>query len=123
MLAKAIEAHPGIPPSKLVVNEMSGLLSENTVDWEKVEGLANQYADMKRVHNVKAEIMDEENAHGHSFDAVCHLKQEADKKDKYLIYKINNHNMNNGKPSYVFKSSQAMAEIDLEMDHNGSSPV
>ena len=123
MLAKAIEAHPGIPPSKLVVNEMSGLLSENTVDWEKVEGLANQYADMKRVHNVKAEIMDEENAHGHSFDTVCHLKQEADKKDKYLIYKINNHNMNNGKPSYVFKSSQAMAEIALEMDHNGSSPL
>ena len=40
------------------------------------------------------------------------------KEDKYLIYKINNSQFN-GQPDYIFKSSAPIAQLAIDMDHDG----
>ena len=40
------------------------------------------------------------------------------KDDKYLIYKINN-SQSNDNPDYAVKTSQAIAEVAVEMDQEG----
>ena len=40
-----------------------------------------------------------------------------DKEEKYLIYKINNSQLN-GQPDYVFKSSAPMAQLAIDMDQD-----
>ena len=52
-------------------------------------------------------------AYGHNFDAVVEIKKKADEKDRYLIWKINNHYFNNENGSFVFKMSTEKAEICL----------
>ena len=50
-----------------------------------------------------------------SFDAVGILKRETDFKGPYYIYQINNGLLNNTS-DYVFKSSQKMAQLAIQMD-------
>lgn len=123
-LQQEIRANPGVAPSKLVLNQMTDLLStRSNVDWGKVDKIADKFVDMKGLHNARALESEKRNPHGHSFDAVCHLKTQTDLKDKFLIYKVNNGSMNNGQPSFVFKSSKAMANIALDMDKDQEGPL
>ena len=40
--------------------------------------------------------------HGHSFDAVVHLKRQLDAQDPFLIFEINGEGMNEENPSCFF---------------------
>ena len=53
-----------------------------------------------------------------SFDAVTNMKKNTDIKDKYYIYQLGNINYSNT-VDHVFKSSQRMAEIAIQMDIDG----
>jgi hypothetical protein len=116
VINRAVAANPGVSPTKIVLDNMVSLICEDNINWGSVERVANDFVNIKRIHNAKADIMDKINKHGNSFDAVCLLKRESDKRDKFLIYKLNNGCMNNGQPTYVFKSSEAMAKLALDMN-------
>ena len=47
-----------------------------------------------KVRSEKAKIAQEKNLEKHSLEAVGILKQATDKEDKYLIYRINNTQLN-----------------------------
>ena len=72
------------------------------------------YADIR---SEKAKISQERNSDKHFLEAVGILKQATDKKDKNLIYKINNSQFN-GNPNYIFKSSAPMAQLAIDMDQD-----
>lgn len=77
---------------------------------------------MKRIYNERTEQKVSEHPVGEYFDALVLLKDKCDEKDKYLIYRMNNHAMN-GKPAFVFKSSLLMAHLALSMDMDGSDTI
>ena len=70
------------------------------------------------VRSEKAKISWERNSDKHSLEVVGILKEAMDKEDKYLIYKINNSQLN-GQPDYTFKSSAPMAQLAIDMDQEG----
>ena len=47
------------------------------------------------------------------------LEEDDEENAKFFIYRVNNAQFNNGKPTMVFKSSAAMADIALRMDVDG----
>ena len=70
------------------------------------------------ISSEKAKVAHERNQDKHCLETVGILKQATDKKDKYLIYKMNN-SWFNGKPEYVFKSSTPLAWLAIDMDQDG----
>ena len=69
------------------------------------------------IRSEKAKISWERNSEKHRLEAVGILKQAMKKEDKYLIYKINNSQLN-GQPDYVFKSRGPMAQLSINMDQD-----
>lgn len=114
-IRQEIARNPGVKPSKLVNDRMVQLMSVDGVGWEEIELVAEQFVDLKQVHNVRAQLAIESQPDGHNFEAVGKFKTKCYEKDKYLIYRINNRELN-CKPSFVFKSSQDMAKLAIEMD-------
>ena len=57
---------------------------------------------------------------GHSFEAVGELRSRLLDKDPFLIYKVNNRNLN-AEPSYVFKTSKVQAQLAVAMDRDGDN--
>ena len=50
------------------------------------------------------------------------IKKQADLKDEFYIYRINNGSMNESS-DYVFKSSKVMAELAIQMDVEGPENI
>ena len=87
-------------------------------EMDAAEKEAEVWFDRKRVKR-EMESMDPQQGMDHnSFDAVGIVKQKTDKKDPFYIYRIGNRNLGGG-IDFVFKSSQKMAEMALNMDING----
>jgi len=86
--------------------------------WEDIDNLSNEVQDKKRLANNQHSFK-QSKPNGHSFDAVVTLKSYTDKKDPLYIYTINNVHMNNGMPTYVFKTSKLAVELALQMDKDG----
>ena len=64
------------------------------------------------------DVVDEDNS---SFDAVAIINKQANMKDEFNIYKLNNGSMNDS--SDVFKSSRIMAELAIQMDVKGPDNI
>ena len=118
-IQKLLLKHPGLTQAAVVYNEMDALLLENDINWSAVEQVADDFSNRQQVANVKKEI--DTNDHGHSFDAVCLFKRKCDEYDKFLVYRVNNGEMNNGDPTYVFKSSKRMAQVAVSMDRENGT--
>ena len=111
-----------IKPNKLVNDQLVQLMSGNEINWNQLQTIADTFVDMKRIHNQRAESKDDMSPDGNGFDALAVFKSKCDIKGKYYIYKMNYRGLN-GQPSYVFKSSEAMARICLSLDREGSHPM
>ena len=94
---------------------MGQAVAEGNIQEAQRRAMQLSYAN---VRSEKAKIACKKNPVKHSLEAIGVLKQATDKKDKYLIYQINNSQFN-GQPTYVFKSSVPMAQLAIDMDHNG----
>lgn len=90
-------------------------LLDNESSWEAIDNIATEVQDRKRLAN-QQQSLKKSKPDGHSFDAVITLKSYTDKKDPFFIYTINNMRMNNGMPTYVFKTSRAAVQLAMEMD-------
>lgn len=117
-IRKVIQENPSMPASKLIVNKMTQMMTSEggAVPWADIINVAEKFVDVKEVHNQKARMKGEKLPHGHNFDAVTDFKRHCDVKDPYYIFKLNNAHMNNGLPTFVYKSSlflgRQMADLD-----------
>ena len=118
-LVKEFKQHPDMTANQFVLNKITTLLSAETIPWESVDGISGELVNQQQINNATARASSD--FLGNSFDAVCQFKKETERRDKYLIYKLNNGNMNNDMPTFVFKSSEHMAAIGLELDQDSDS--
>ena len=49
---------------------------------------AESLYDVKKVKNIKQKTLHDLNQQGHSFDAIAKIKEQLDKVDKYLLWKV-----------------------------------
>ena len=101
-------------PSKLQRDTLVQTLRESG-DINAIKELASRLLDKKKLRNEKQKQSKFTHPHGHSFDAVVHLKSQLDLQDTCLIFEVNGEGMNQN-PSYVFKSSSCLGKIALQMD-------
>ena len=92
-------------------------LHDEDMTWDDVEKVVDSVIEEGKVRYCKQKIQKETNPFGHSFEAVAELRRRLIDKDPFLVYKINNRNMN-GEPSYVFKMSKVQAKLAVAMDCN-----
>ena len=78
----------------------------NGESWDEEEKVASSLDDEKTMRNIKSSVSKETHSCQHSFDALGKLKEYADKKEKYLLYKINRPSLRGGK-SYVMKAAKS----------------
>ena len=90
----------------------------NEENWEQLDSIGMQLGDLQHTKNLKKKAMKELHPGGHSFEAVAIFKQTTDKRDKYLIYEINDRRLN-GEQSYVFKTSKFKLELANSMNKAG----
>ena len=80
-------------------------------DWETVESTAATVVDRKWISNQKQNVKKEIHPSGENFEAVVTFKQYCDKKDKLLVYKVND---SRGNPTCrILYLKQAMKELKL----------
>lgn len=77
-LMKVVKENPGVKPSKLVNDEMVKVLTTDDFCWEDVEKVAQGFADLKRIHNVRAEARNMANPLGNNFEALAVFKKKCD---------------------------------------------
>ncbi len=75
-IRKAISENPAVKPSKLVNDKMVTLMSSNDFQWNDVEDVAEDFVDLKRVHNVREELRKQTNPLGHNFEALASYKHK-----------------------------------------------
>jgi hypothetical protein len=117
-ISETFSRNPKTKPSKLQRDILVNSLRESG-NVNAIKELASNLLDKKKLRNEKQKQSKVTHPHGHSFDAVVHLKRQLDAQDPFLIFEINGEGMNEN-PSYVFKSSTFLAKIALEMDRSGN---
>ena len=71
-----------------------------------------------RMKFLKNRLVRDLNPDQHSFEAVGIYKEQTDKSDPFLIYKVNDGRLND-QPDFVFKSSTESLQLAIEMDQDG----
>ena len=92
-------------------------------DMEKAAETAALFSNRRLVTKAQQEVLqsvqpEADRAERTSFDAVGRLKKGTDKRDKFLIYEINNSDYNEG-VDYVFQTTKEMLQLGLDMDIDG----
>lgn len=87
--------------------------------WNSVHEVVDSVLEEGKVKYCKQKTQNEANPFDYSFEAVGELRSRLIQHDPYLLYKINNRNMN-GEPSYVFKMSKTQAKLAVAMDCDGN---
>ncbi|MCG8622018.1 MAG: hypothetical protein MJE68_08500, partial [Proteobacteria bacterium] len=114
-IRKEIEKNSTLPPKKLKLKLIKEKVSENK--FSEAKEVAAIFSDTRRVKSIRREILTAADAlPPNSMEAVAKVKSGADEHDKMHIYKINSNSMNPDYPDFVFKTSQVMMEIALQMD-------
>ena len=112
---KAIRNHPTVKPSRLINNEIVNVMSSAEFEWDHVVEIAENFANVKRVQNVRDQLRREDHPVGENFEALALFRRKCSEKDEFFIFSVNNKDLND-KPSHVFKSSLSMAKLALLMD-------
>ena len=94
---------------------MTSYLESDDVDWDKLYEIGRGTADQQKVRNAKGKIKEEVNEYGGGMEAVANLRRKVKIEDEFLIYKMNDENMN-GERTFVFKMSKVQADLALSMD-------
>ena len=95
---------PSTRPCELRKN-VSGDLTRSGATIEEVEVKANEYLDRKQTSKMKKKVCG-----GTEFSRLADLRQEYKSNDKFLIYRLNDKDLN-GENTYVFKTSETNLEI------------
>ena len=113
-VAKYFAANPTVKPSQYTFEKLRGALGENC-DVSKVYEAAESLYDVKKVKNIKQKTLHDLNQQGHSFDAIAKIKEESDKVDKYLLWKVVDGRFAEDGLTTIFRTSKEKLEILLQM--------
>ena len=120
-ITSAIKRHGvNTTPKELAQLEMTAELNRQlelgVTDMDSIINIAAKLVDKTRINNIRATMQQQVQSEKHSLSSVAGLKEVTDTTDKYLIYKIHDHNMTGVGESFVFKSSLHMGKFALNMD-------
>ena len=124
LAAKAFQMSRQLKPQRYINDKIiSAIETASCVD--DVYEVANTFVNNSTLSNIKAKARAELEHTGHNFDAVGKYKQSVSQKleDLFLIYKVNNKELDGTRPSFVFKSSKEQLQIAIDMDREGDSPL
>ena len=82
---------------------------------DDIDAVVDSVLDKQKLKNLRKKVINESQPLGHSFEAVSDLKSKISKKDKFYIYRLNDRKMND-KISYVFKTSEFLLQLAIDMD-------
>ena len=118
LIRKEIERNTTLPPKKLKLKLIKEKVGEQK--FTEAKEVAAIFSDTRRVKSIRTEILTAADAlPPNSMEAVAKVKSGSDEHDHMHIYKINSKSMNPDYPDFVFKTSQVMMEIALQMDQAG----
>ena len=121
MLKRKIEEKKLSGPTEQVgINEISCLIDDGNMDAALAE--AECWVDRCAVERQLQSSAPNAGQDHNSFDAVDIIKRKTDEHDPYYIFQIRNKILDLG-CDFVFKSSQKMAEIALQMDQDGENNI
>ncbi|MCG8623181.1 MAG: hypothetical protein MJE68_14445, partial [Proteobacteria bacterium] len=122
MIRKEIEQNKTLPPKKLKLKLIKDQVGKGKM--EEAKDIAKIFSDGRRVKSIRRQILESDNGPApNSMEAIGGLKETSDNHDPMHIYKINSSSMNPDFPDFVFKSSQMMMDIALQMDQAGPENV
>ena len=118
LIRKEIERNTTLPPKKLKLKLIKEKVGEQ--NFTEAKEVAAIFSDTRRVKSIRREILTAADAlPPNSMEAVAKVKSGSDEHDNMHIYKINSKSLNPDYPDFVFKTSQVMMEIALQMDQGG----
>ena len=118
LIRKEIQKNTALPPKKLKLK----LIKEKVGEQKFVEAkeVATIFSDTRRVKRLRTQVLTEGDAlPPNCMEAVAKVKSGSDEHDPMHIYKINSASMNPDYPNFVFKTSELIMEIALQMDQCG----
>ena len=74
-------------PSQFPYERLRGMLKDGkhiSEIYDEAKGMAN----LKKIQNIKLQVVDKENPVGHSFDALAKIKESSDVVDKFLLWDV-----------------------------------
>ena len=81
------QANTNAKPSQYPFERLRGMLKEGKTVAEVYDS-ARAMADLKKIQNIKQKVITAVNPVGHSFETLAKIKEASDKKDKYLLWKV-----------------------------------
>ncbi|XP_057304386.1 uncharacterized protein LOC130641555 [Hydractinia symbiolongicarpus] len=105
--------NPKLKPCQLASTVLCKAMTEGK--WDKLDEISMSLVDVQKTNNLKKKALKEIQPHGHSLEAVSILKTATDKRDKFLIYQLNDRKFN-GEPTFVFKTSEFKLKLIKDMD-------
>ena len=92
-------------------------LKDEELDWDNILNVTDSTLEREKLYNSKRKTKEQEQPHGQSFKGMASLRAKLIERDPFYICKLNDRNMND-KPTFVFKMSQAQAQIALAMNQD-----
>ena len=113
---------PNVTPKQMaqmkMTEELKKQFNSGVLDMDKIIDIGSVITNRDRINQIKVRMQTQMRSEKHSLSAVAELKGCTDTPDKYLIFKIHDHNMSGSGQSFVFKTSRKMANLCLNMDQN-----
>ena len=110
---RAQEKYVGKSAKEMGVDEIISYIDQGKM--EEATQVAGHWVDRRMAKWVLEKEHPTRLQDNNSFDAVGIVKRAVDKKDPFYIYRVRNKNYGNSS-DFVFKTSQKMAEIAIQMD-------
>ena len=104
---------------QILHNELADCLQKGDVTEENLEKVYKDFGSLRHIRHYQHIARQEDRPCGDGFDAVVHFKEKVSHLDKFLVYAVNGRSINN-RSAYVFKSSNDMAQLAVEMDVQGT---
>ena len=124
LVESALQSNFKAKPCDIMLSQVTYFLSQGMK--EEAEEAALLLSKTKTISNIRASHLKKLFlTERHSFPAVASAKQKLDLVNPFLIYKCNGENSTEV-PKYVYKSSQDMAMVALQMntlDDENTSPL
>ena len=114
-MTEALSQNMGLGPVAVKRKKVGEAVEQGEID--SAFNIAEKYH-TGRMKYLKRKLVVDKDPNHHSFEAVALFKQTLDAKDPFLIYRVNDGNMNDI-PDLVFKSGREMLLLAHEMNQGG----
>ena len=114
-MTEALSQNMGLGPAAVKRKKVGEAVEKGEIN--SAFNIAEKYH-TGRMKYLKRKLVVENNPNQHSFEAVALFKKTVDARDPFLIYRVNDGNMND-MPDFVFKTSKEMLLLAHQMNQGG----